>query len=172
MNETSRFGRLLAICCGSAGVGILLSWLTLFATKRSSLFPFYDSVVQLGSAKLFAVVAIYTGLLLLTAWALATRRKFAPLLFAVAGWGALLNTGLMLWPRQHLRSLMEFGLSAAKKRGMVAEDASVLDLLRTQITPAMFNLLVALVVLVMAVWLTLLILGTLHLLRARTQHSN
>ena len=172
MSEPSRFGRLLGICCGAAGAGLLLSWLTLWITKSTTLFPFYDSVVQLGSWKLFVVVAIYVLLLLATAWSLVNRRKFAPLLFAVAGWGALLNTTFMLWPRKRLLSMMEFGLNAAKKRGMVGEDASLLDLVRTQLTPTMFNTVAALLATVVVVWLALLILGSLHVWRARAEYSN
>jgi hypothetical protein len=165
--QPSRFTRILAVASAATAVGLILGWLMLRFSGRPLMLPCYDTLVAPAHPQLLAVLGVYVVLLLVTSWALVKRKSFAPWLFIGAGWLGLFNTALMLWPRQGIRSIAQFGLSAAKKTGKLPRDAGIWELIQLGVPASTLKLLIAVALVFVIVWLVLLIAGTKHLLSRR-----
>lgn len=166
------FGRLLGVASGAAGVGVLLGWAMMLLSKRVPLLPIYDALRPLTAPAVVVIVLVSSLMLLVTSWALLSRRRFAPALFIGAGWVGLLHTVFAFWPRKRLMGMIEFAVSVARSRAGLPEGAGALDLIKSQVSPGQLLLMEGLLVTVAIVWLVLLVGGTVHLLRHRQEYTN
>jgi hypothetical protein len=170
MTVRPRLGRFLGISAAAAAVGLLSGWVLLALSKRGVLIPFYGSLRSPSSPGIALVVLCCCALLAVTGWALMGQRRIAVPLFLLGGWLGLVNSAAMLWPYERLRKLAQFALQTAKHRGVVGEDATLTDLVKSQLPPGSFSMLVGACGAVLVIWLVLLIAGSVHLVRQRGQY--
>ncbi len=146
--------------CGTA---LLLAWLQQRIAPsllRLPPVPFFDKLVPWDRLSAMSITQLAVAVALLVAGAAVLgRHRWAPLLFTLLGWGGLAFTVAAAWPGDGLRFKMRTAVTAAQKYGVAGSDATFWDLV-----PARYAWgLGAFVVL----WLALLLVGTVHLLRAR-----
>ncbi len=126
--------------------------------------PFFDRLALFDrSPGLIAAHGLAALALLVAGGAILTRQRFAPYVFAACGWGGLLFTLLAVWPGPNIRDKVRLMLTIGRDRGAVPPNASLLDVVLDRVPTAY----VTLGTLAAALWLALLVVGTLHLFRNR-----
>jgi hypothetical protein len=122
--------------------------------------PFFDNFEKFDrSPGLIAAHGFVALALLVTGGAILTRMRFAPHVFAACGWGGLLFTAVAAWPGDNIRGKVNMLLTLGRDRGAIPEGASLFSLIPTPY--------VTWGGIAIAVWLLLLVLGTVHLFRNR-----
>lgn len=162
------FGRFLGVLSGAAGVALLGVTLAALVSKsvarRIPVFPFNDRLARVDTLPAGAVLALAGVLLLVAGWGLLGRRRFVAWYYPVAGWLGFLGTLAAVWPRERLWRLAEFTLNGAKEGGRMPRSATVMDPVWVVVPTWVWPTLGA----VLAAWLLLLITGTLHVRRRRS----
>ncbi len=173
-------GRSVGLACIFVGVALAVLWLAIridpSLSQRFALLPFFDGPLLLSYERPYVTsltaslsrmtpVALHlvTALLLIVVgYLILARRRWAPVAFWVSGWGGLAFTLVAIWPGDRLHGKMAFALGAAKKRGMLGADGTLLDLIPSSVLVAAGAFLV--------IWILLLVAGSVHLLRAREHY--
>lgn len=123
---------------------------------RLPLVPFFDRLLKPGHWLLLVTQAAAAALLAQSGWALRKAKSWSGWMFIGAGWGGLLFTLAALLPRRRLLGMAEFGRKALINKGQLPEEASLLDLVMTQVP----GWALAGTGLFLAVWIGLLVYGT------------
>jgi len=109
---------------------------------------------------------IFGALLILVGWALLNRKRWAPWIYLLVGWGGLAIAVKAFWWGETLFGKANLWLNMAKKQGQLPPDAVLEDLL-TLIPSWIPGVLIATVSLLLLV----LILGTIHVLVSRRRYD-
>lgn len=122
--------------------------------------PFFDRLALSDRMGALPVAQLVGALALLAAgFAVLGRRRLAPVLFTLLGWGGLAFTVVAVWPGDELRFKMRTAVNFAQKNGVAGTDATFWNLV-----PSRYAWGIGVFA---ALWLGLLVLGTVHLLRSR-----
>ncbi|RMG47888.1 MAG: hypothetical protein D6718_02825 [Acidobacteria bacterium] len=155
-------GRLTAAACLLAGTLLLAHRLVATfvpALRPAYPLPLFDRLLPWSGFWFFAG-QVGSGLLLLAAgWAIVARSRLAPWLFTIPGWGALVTVALGARPGPRLRMHMRTAVTMARRIGVLGEDGTFGDLVPRGVVTGL--------ALFAAVWLALLLIGTVHLWRRR-----
>ena len=158
-------GSLVAICCLIAAVALLAELVLAFAAPTLApveIMPFFDRLRVPTHPTLAASLGAACACLALTGVLLLRRSRRAPLAFLLFGWGGLAGTVAALWPGDRMRFMMELAVTNAKRQGALP-DTTFWDL----VPPNAVSGAVAFV----AVWLLLLVAGSVHVLRQRATYA-
>ncbi len=122
--------------------------------------PFFDRLTLSDRMSALPVAQLVAALALLAAgFAVLGRRRLAPVLFTLLGWGGLIFTVAAVWPGEGLRFKMRTAVNFAQKNGAAGTDATFWDLVPSRYAWGAGAFA--------ALWLGLLLAGTIHLLRSR-----
>jgi hypothetical protein len=115
--------------------------------------PFFDRLATWSSLSLTVAELAVAVALLGVGSLLWVRHRYAPLAFLLGGWGGLAFTIAALWPGRRLRFAMRMAENAAERSG-APSDTTFVDLIPDAVWLGGGAFA--------AVWLALLILGTVH----------
>lgn len=133
-------------------------------------FPFFDKLVMFSrplvgpmgwtvNSTFIVLHLVAAVLLLVNAWAILSRRRFAFPLFALTGWGGFIVTLASLYPGDDTRFKLRTLMNVAQKQGVATADTRIWELIPTRyyVYAGLF----------LAAWTALLVIGTVHLARSR-----
>ena len=154
----------VSACVGGALLALWVQQRVAPRILRVPPIPFFDDLAAWDRISAMTITQLVCAVSLLVAGAAVLgRRRIAPPVFALLGWGGLFFTIAAAWPGDTLRFKMQTALNAAQRLGVVGPRATFWDLV-----PGKY---VAWGVLLAAAWLGLLIAGTVHLVRARDAYD-
>lgn len=163
-------GRTVGLVSVVVGGLLALIWIAMRLStavlRKFAFIPFFDHKCRFDNTGLMITHLVVALLLIAVGLLILRRHRLAVPAFLLAGWGGLVFSAVALWPGTNLRSEMALGLKMAQRMGRVGPDATFMDLVKSQVPTGVFVILG----LFLAIWLILLVAGSVHLLRRREEY--